>query len=73
MRWLITPAAMETIRDNNISIMDALLPVTSVGGGNIGIITYECGLYYCFIATSQKAAVTRAAAGDAWITSILGY
>ena len=69
MRWLITPAAMETIRDNNISIMDALLPVTSVRGGNIGIITYECGLYYCFIATSQKVAVTRAAAGDAWITS----
>ena len=47
MRWLITPAITETIRDSNISIINTPFPYR-YRGGNIGIITHESVSFYMF-------------------------
>ena len=48
MRWLITPAITETIRDSNISIINTPFPYR-YRGGNIRIIAYNQFSFYQFL------------------------
>ena len=48
MRWLITPAITETIRDSNMSIINTPFPYR-YRGGNIRIIAYNQFSFYQFL------------------------
>ena len=48
MRWLITPAITETIRDSNMSIINTPFPYR-YRGGNIRIIPYNQFSFYQFL------------------------